>query len=85
MSTLLIACCYWKQANNWGAGAAIVVGALVPISRLVCEKLPADSWPGVADFAKTYEYPWGIAGFIACAAAMIFGSLLKVVLHGTRD
>lgn len=85
MSTLLIACCYWKQANNWGAGAAIVVGALVPISRLVCEKLPTDSWPGVADFAKTYEYPWGIAGFIACAAAMIFGSLLKIVLHGTRN
>ena len=26
MSTLLIAACYWKRANDWGAGAAIVVG-----------------------------------------------------------
>ena len=31
MSTLLIACCYWKRANNWGAAAAIVVGAVIPV------------------------------------------------------
>jgi len=34
MSTLLIACCYWKRANNWGATAAIIVGAVLPISDL---------------------------------------------------
>ena len=34
MSTLLIACCYWKRANDWGATAAIVVGAVLPISSL---------------------------------------------------
>jgi SSS family solute:Na+ symporter len=38
MSILLIACCYWKRANNWGAYAAIVVGAVVPIVFLVLEK-----------------------------------------------
>jgi SSS family solute:Na+ symporter len=34
MSVLLIACCYWKRANNWGAVAAIVVGAALPIIAL---------------------------------------------------
>ena len=32
MSMLLIACCYWKRANNWGALGAIIVGAVVPIA-----------------------------------------------------
>ena len=27
MTTLVIACCYWKRANNWGAAAAIAVGS----------------------------------------------------------
>ena len=31
---LLIACCYWKRANNWGAYAAIVVGAALPVTFL---------------------------------------------------
>ena len=30
MAVLLIACCYWPRANNWGAAAAIAVGAVVP-------------------------------------------------------
>ena len=34
MSILLIACCYWKRANNWGAIAAIVVGAALPVLAL---------------------------------------------------
>ena len=38
ISTLLIACCYWKRANNWGAAAAIVVGAVIPIACLVIEQ-----------------------------------------------
>jgi SSS family solute:Na+ symporter len=38
MSVLLIACCYWKGANSWGATAAIVIGAVFPISYLVLEK-----------------------------------------------
>jgi len=34
MSILLIACCYWKQANNWGAIAGIIVGAALPVLAL---------------------------------------------------
>ena len=34
MSILLIGCCYWKRANNWGAIAAIVVGAVLPVLSL---------------------------------------------------
>lgn len=34
MSVLLIACCYWKPANNWGAIAAIIVGAALPVLSL---------------------------------------------------
>ena len=34
MSVLLIACCYWRRANNWGAIAAIVVGAALPVLAL---------------------------------------------------
>ena len=47
ISTLLIACCYWKRANNWGAAGAIIFGAVIPVCYLVLEQLPA-----TADFAK---------------------------------
>jgi SSS family solute:Na+ symporter len=39
MSVLLIAACYWRRANSWGAYAAIIVGALVPVMFLAMEKL----------------------------------------------
>ena len=39
ISTLLIACCYWKRANNWGAIGAIVLGAVIPVAYLIVEKL----------------------------------------------
>jgi SSS family solute:Na+ symporter len=38
MSVLLIAACYWRRANSWGAYAAIVVGAIVPVLFLFLEK-----------------------------------------------
>jgi SSS family solute:Na+ symporter len=38
MSVLLIAACYWKRANNWGAFAAIIVGASLPVIFLFLEK-----------------------------------------------
>jgi SSS family solute:Na+ symporter len=41
MSVLLVACCYWRRANNWGALGAILLGAAVPIAHLAMEKLPA--------------------------------------------
>ena len=74
ISTMLIACCYWKRANNWGAAGAIIVGAVIPVSYLVLEKLPA-----TADFAKEQIGPYysGIAAFVGTAVAMVIGSLLK--------
>jgi SSS family solute:Na+ symporter len=39
MSVLLIACCYWRRANDWGAYAAIAVGAALPVMFLALEKL----------------------------------------------
>src|SRR5262245_42188255 len=41
MTVLLIACCYWKRANNWGAAAAIICGAGVPVCYLIFEQVPA--------------------------------------------
>ena len=38
MVVLLIACCYWKRANNWGAAGAIICGAIVPSTFLVLEQ-----------------------------------------------
>jgi SSS family solute:Na+ symporter len=74
MSTLLIACCYWKRANSWGAGAAIMVGAAIPVAYLVLEQVPATS-----EFAKQSIGPYysGIAAFLSAGAAMVIGSLLK--------
>ena len=73
ISTLLIACCYWKRANNWGAAAAIFCGAVIPTSFLILEQLPA-----TAEMAKQIGpyYP-GIAAYVATAIAMVVGSLLK--------
>ncbi len=73
MSTLLIACCYWKPANSWGATAAIAAGAVVPVVYLVLEQVPAtQSW------AKAIGPYWsGIAAYAFSALGMIGGSLLK--------
>ncbi len=77
-SVLLVACCYWKRANNWGAAGAIIFGAAIPVAYLVMEKLPATAgfarWVG-KDIA-------GLATFAAAAAAMVLLSLLKDRLVG---
>ena len=83
MSTLLIACCYWKRANSWGAAAAIVFGAAVPLSTLVLQKYgPWTQW--ITDHNTTC----GIAAYVLVALAMVIGSLLKpqppVAAEGVR-
>ena len=76
MSVLLIACCYWSKANNWGAAAAIACGAIVPIAYLILEQLPSTH-----EAARSIGPYWsGISAFVATAAAMIIGSLLKEVI-----
>lgn len=75
ISTLLIACCYWKRANNWGATGAIVVGAVIPLGFLVLEKVPA-----TASWAKWIGPHYsGIAAFLGAGLAMVIGSWLKPV------
>ena len=73
MSVLLIACCYWRRANSWGAAAAIVVGAVIPVGFLVLEQVPA-----TAGLAKAIgPYHSGVATYLLTGAAMVAGSLLK--------
>ena len=73
MTVLLIACCYWSRANNWGAAAAIVCGAVLPITYLVLELLP-----GTTHIAKSIGPNYsGIATFVASGMAMVVGSLFK--------
>jgi SSS family solute:Na+ symporter len=73
MTTLLISCCYWKRANNWGAAGAIIAGAVIPLSYLVLEQLHDTS-----AFALWIGPNWsGIAAFAGSALAMVAGSLLK--------
>jgi len=73
MSALLIACCYWPRANSWGAGAAILISALIPVAYLVMEQLSSTS-----ELAKSIgPYYSGIATYLLSGAAMVIGSLLK--------
>jgi solute:Na+ symporter, SSS family len=72
MSVLLIACCYWKRANSWGATAAIVFGALIPGLTLVMQKVgPFTLWFRENDTVA------GVATYVIVAIAMVIGSLLK--------
>jgi SSS family solute:Na+ symporter len=73
ISVLLIACCYWRKANSWGAAASIIVSAVIPVTYLVMEQLPA-----TAGLAKSIgPYYSGIATYLLSGAAMVIGSALK--------
>lgn len=73
ISTMLIACCYWKRANSWGATGSIIVGAAIPIACLVFEQVR--SMP--ADEVQLWRCYSGIGTFVATGAAMLLFSLLK--------
>ena len=73
ISTMLVACCYWKRSNNWGAAASILVGAVIPVVYLVMEKVPATA--AIAGFIGPHYSV--LAAFAATALAMVVGSLLK--------
>jgi SSS family solute:Na+ symporter len=84
MSILLIACCYWKRANNWGAIAAIIVGAALPV---ICLSLNLFVQVEFVKDGKTLTEGWAkhyigdnfvnIGTYACVAIAMIVGSLLK--------
>ncbi len=75
MLVLLIACCYWKRANNWGANTAICLGAAVPLFTLGMQIAAPDTIIG--EFVTEQNDLMGILAFAAAAAGMIIGSLLK--------
>ncbi len=92
MSILLIACCYWKRANNWGAIAAIVVGAALPVLALSLNlflQLPVldgagqavlkDGLPVTEGWARHFvgDHFVNIGTYALVAVAMVVGSLLK--------
>lgn len=80
ISVLLIACCYWKRANSWGAAASIVVSAVIPVAYLVMEQVTS-----TADFAKSIgPYYSGIATYLLSGAAMVIGSVIKPGNHAER-
>ena len=72
MSVMLIACCYWQRANNWGAIGAIIFGAVLPITCLIGEQ-----WDTTAAWFLKYKHILGILTYISVALAMVVGSLLK--------
>ena len=63
MVTLLVSCCYWKRANNWGAAGAITAGAIIPLAYLAMEQMPA-----AHEFALWIGPNWsGIGAFLGSA------------------
>lgn len=71
ISVLLVAACYWKEANSWGAIASIIVSAAIPVGYLILEKSGSDL---AKQIGPHYS---GIAAYVCSAFAMIIGSLLK--------
>jgi len=78
--TLLVGALYWRGSNSWGAIAAIVLGAIGPITFLIVNAV-------VKDPAK--QIPPEAAGFAAFGlsfAGMFFGSLLgRAMGRGRAD
>jgi len=85
MSILLIACCYWRGANNWGAIAAIVVGAVLPVAALAANKGWSVAVVDESGLQKTVGWvshhigdAWvNVGTYAAVGVAMVVGSLLK--------
>jgi len=85
MSIMLIACCYWKRANDWGAFAAIIVGAILPLLALTLNVVVKVNYTGAGgkiDQIGLVKYyigdHWVIIGtFVLVGVAMVLGSLLK--------
>jgi SSS family solute:Na+ symporter len=73
MSVILIAGCYWKEANSWGAIGAIITGAFIPVTYLILQQITLTH-----DFATAIgPYKAGIATYVLTGSAMVVGSCLK--------
>lgn len=77
ITTLLIACCYWRGANNWGAIGAIAVGGAIPLTYLVLQQVPATQTLA----RQIGPYYSGISAYLGAGLAMLVGSKLKSLLR----
>lgn len=74
VSVLLVSCCYWKRANDWGAAAAIFFGAAFPVATLLLPYLdPEKSFV----LTRLGDHWNGFLAYVLAAVGMIVGSLLK--------
>ncbi|HVF30261.1 MAG TPA: sodium:solute symporter family protein [Pyrinomonadaceae bacterium] len=65
---------YWKKANNVGAYASLVMGAIAPAGFLLLEK-SRDSLPSWLAIVTDVNVS-GVLSFVLAAAGMYFGSIL---------
>jgi SSS family solute:Na+ symporter len=79
ISVILIACCYWKRANSWGAVGSIFFAAFIPITYLVLEKTQPETAKAIG------AYTSGIAAYVCSALAMVIGSTLKNMIGGKSE
>ncbi len=81
VSTLLIAACYWKKANTWGAYGAIIFGSTTPLIFLIMQQIPST----LKLATSIGPYYSGISAFILAWIAMIVGSYLKIFYYKTIE
>jgi SSS family solute:Na+ symporter len=65
---------YWRKANNTGAYASLIMGALAPAGFLLLEK-SRDALPSWLSFVADVNIA-GLLSFVLAAAGMVAGSLL---------
>ena len=66
---------YWRKANNVGAYASLLLGALAPAGFLVLEK-SRDALPSWLTFVTDVNIA-GILSFLLAALGMVVGSLVS--------
>ena len=69
--SLLVGALYWRKANHCGAFAALILGAIGPISFLIVNALVEEGSP-----YRIAPEVAGLSAFALAFAGMIFGSLL---------
>ncbi|MCK6447448.1 MAG: sodium:solute symporter family protein [Planctomycetes bacterium] len=76
VSVLLVACCYWKRANSWGAAAAIFFGAAFPLATLILPHVDPEQRFVLTRLGDHWN---GFLAYVLAAVGMVVGSLLKPV------
>ena len=74
---------YWRKANNIGAYASLVTGAIAPIAFLVLSGMKSTLPPSLAWLTNSNFS--GFASFVLGAAGMVAGSLLTQTRYPPRD